>query len=57
MATVCQLLGIDYNKELPSPGGRPIPIVDNQSAKPELVRELFSEEPEIQQWRLTQTRC
>jgi uncharacterized protein (DUF1501 family) len=41
MATVCRILGIDYNKELPSPGGRPIPIVDNQSQKPQLIAELL----------------
>lgn len=35
MATICTLLGINYNKELPSPGNRPIPIVDNQNQKPQ----------------------
>ena len=41
MATVCQILGIDYNKQLPSPGRRPIPIVDNQNQKPAVLTELL----------------
>jgi uncharacterized protein (DUF1501 family) len=42
MATVCRIVGIDPNKELPSPGARPIPIVDNQQkVKPLVVSELF----------------
>jgi hypothetical protein len=39
MATVCQVLGINYNKQNNSPNGRPIRIVD-KGAKP--VQELFS---------------
>jgi uncharacterized protein (DUF1501 family) len=42
MATICQILGIDHNKELPSPGGRPIPVVDNQTQTPAVVTELFA---------------
>lgn len=41
MATICRLLEIDYAKELMAPGGRPIPIVDAQDAKPNPVAELF----------------
>jgi len=41
MATVCKILGIDYTKQLPSPGNRPIPIVDVQSQKPLLITELI----------------
>lgn len=28
MATVCRILGIDYKKEITTPNGRPIRIVD-----------------------------
>ena len=41
MATVCKILGIDHTKQLPSPGNRPIPIVDVQSQKPQLIAELI----------------
>jgi uncharacterized protein (DUF1501 family) len=41
MATVYQILGIDYNKQFMSPGNRPIPIVDNQNHRPQPIRELF----------------
>jgi len=40
-ATVCKVLGIDANKQLPSPGNRPIPIVDNQSQQPRPIAELL----------------
>ncbi|GIW79482.1 MAG: hypothetical protein KatS3mg105_1289 [Gemmatales bacterium] len=38
MATVCQILGIDYNKELTTPRGRPVRIVD-KGAMP--IEQLF----------------
>jgi uncharacterized protein (DUF1501 family) len=38
MATVCQALGIDYQRELQTPIGRPVRIVD---AGAEPIRELF----------------
>ena len=39
MATVCKVLGIDYNKQNNTPIGRPIRIVD-KGAKP--IKELFA---------------
>jgi hypothetical protein len=39
MATVCKVLGIDYNKQNNTPNGRPIRIVD-KGAKP--LAELFA---------------
>ena len=39
MASVCEVLGIDHNKQAQAPGGRPVHIVD-EGAKP--IRELFS---------------
>ena len=39
LATVCQLLGIEYTKQNPTPIGRPIRIVD-KGAKP--IKELFA---------------
>lgn len=39
LATVCQLLGIDYTKQNPTPIGRPIRIVD-KGAQP--IKELFA---------------
>ena len=39
MATVCSILGINYNKQNNSPNGRPIRIVD-KGANP--VKELFA---------------
>jgi hypothetical protein len=39
MATVCSILGINYNKQNTSPGGRPIRIVDKGSNP---VKELLS---------------
>jgi hypothetical protein len=39
MATICQVLGIDYNKQNQTPVGRPIRIVD-KGANP--VKELFA---------------
>ena len=41
MSTVCQLLGINPNRELAAPGGRPIPIVDNQTESPQPIAELL----------------
>ena len=38
MATTCQLLGIDYKKEIDTPAGRPIRIVDKGER---LIRELL----------------
>ena len=38
-ATVCEFLGIDYEQERDTPGGRPLPRVE-KSGKP--VRELFA---------------
>jgi hypothetical protein len=38
LATVCQVLGVDYNKQNQAPGGRPIRIVD-KGAKP--IQELL----------------
>jgi len=38
-ATVCELLGIDYEKERDTPGGRPLPRVE-KNGRP--VRELFA---------------
>ena len=39
MATVCKILGIDYNKQNNTPIGRPIRIVDKGG---EPIKELFS---------------
>jgi hypothetical protein len=39
MATVCKILGIDYNKTNNSPNGRPVRIVD-KGAKP--IQELLA---------------
>jgi len=39
MSTICKALGIDYNKQLLSKGGRPHRIVD-KGANP--VKELFA---------------
>jgi hypothetical protein len=38
MATVCQVMGIDYREELVTPTGRPIRIVDKNE---KIVKELF----------------
>ena len=38
MATVCQVLGIDYTKKIETPGGRPIRLVD-KGANP--IKELL----------------
>jgi hypothetical protein len=41
-ATICTILGIDYMRENPSPGGRPVPIVvDAQRARPNVIREIL----------------
>jgi hypothetical protein len=41
-ATICTLLGIDYMKENPSPGGRPVPIViDAERVRPKVIREIL----------------
>ncbi len=39
MATVCHLLGIDYRKEIDTPAGRPIRVVDKGE---HLIRELLA---------------
>jgi hypothetical protein len=40
MATICKIMGIDYQKENTAPGGRPIRIVDKKNEKP--IAELFA---------------
>ncbi len=41
LATICQILEIDYTKELIASGGRPSPIVDAQDAKPSPIAGSF----------------
>ena len=39
MATTCHLLGIDYKKEVDTPAGRPVRIVDKGES---LIKELLA---------------
>jgi hypothetical protein len=41
LSTICQLLGIDPDDEIMGPGGRPLPIVDNQTQTPKPILELL----------------
>jgi hypothetical protein len=42
LASICQLLGINYRKRLATPDGRRLPIVDLQTQEnPRLLTELF----------------